>query len=114
MKGRVVHVVIHGQRYAVRSDLDATYVAELAGYLDERMTQAATELQTADAVRVAVIAALNIADELFRAKAEGGRIDGRWRSRAADIEQLVDRVLGVSAEPAEAPSTHRGAARESA
>ena len=32
-----MQVEIHGQRYAVRSDLDAQYIAELAGYLDEKM-----------------------------------------------------------------------------
>jgi cell division protein ZapA (FtsZ GTPase activity inhibitor) len=44
---KVVHVEIHGQRYAVRSDLDAQYIAELAGYLDEKMRSAARELASA-------------------------------------------------------------------
>jgi cell division protein ZapA len=91
--GRVVEVEILGQRYAVRSDLDPQYIAELAGYLDERMQAAARELSTTDTLRISVIAALNISDELFRARADSIGTDGRVRARAADIERLVDAVL---------------------
>lgn len=90
---QVVHVEIHGQRYAVRSDLDAQYIAELAGYLDEKMRGAARELASADALRIAVIAALNITDELYRARADSRGIEGRLHARAEAIERLVDAVL---------------------
>ncbi len=90
---KVVHVEIHGQRYAVRSDLDAQYIAELAGYLDEKMRGAARELASADPLRIAVIAALNITDELYRARADSRGIEGRLHARAEAIERLVDAVL---------------------
>jgi cell division protein ZapA (FtsZ GTPase activity inhibitor) len=93
MKPRVVHVDIHGQRYAVRSDLDPQYIGELADYLDEKMRMAAQELTSSDPLRVAVIAALNVVDELFRAQASTTSAAGEWSSRAAVIEQLVDAVL---------------------
>ena len=94
MKGRVVHVVIHGQRYAVRSDLDPSYIADLSAYVDEKMRLAAKELQSGDPLRVAVIAALNVADELYRARADGSGIEGRYVKRTAEIERLVDAALG--------------------
>jgi len=90
---RVIQVDIHGQRYAVRSDLDPAYINELATYLDEKMHLAARETQSADSLRVAVIAALNVADELFRARAEGSGIEGQMLARTAEIERLVDAVL---------------------
>ena len=90
---RIVHVEIHGQRYAVRSDLDPAYVSQLAMYFDEKMRLASTEIQTADSLRIAVIAALNVADELFRARADGRGLEGRVLDRAAEIERLVDAVL---------------------
>jgi cell division protein ZapA len=93
-KGRVVHVHIHGQQYAVRSDLDPQYVAELAAYVDEKMRLASREIASADIVRVSVIAALNLADELFRARGDRQSPDERqWASRAADLERLVDAAL---------------------
>jgi cell division protein ZapA len=90
----VVHVDIHGQRYAIRSDLDPQYIGELATYVDERMRLAAQELATADAAKVAIIAALNIADELFRSRADVSGVHGRITARAMEIERLVDQALG--------------------
>jgi cell division protein ZapA len=100
MPTRVVHIDIHGQRYAVRSDLDPAYIGELAAYLDEKMRLASIEIQSADSLRVAVIAALNVADELFRAVADGRGLEGRMLARAADIERLVDVVLAQARTPA--------------
>jgi cell division protein ZapA len=88
---RVVHVDIQGQRYAIRSALDPTYVADIAAFVDRRMDQAGRELATSDVVRIAVISALNIADELFRTVQESA--DGRLQARAAEIERLVDAAL---------------------
>lgn len=93
MTSRVIHVDIHGQRYAVRSELDPQYISELAAYLDEKMQMAARELTSAEPLRVAVIAALNVVDELFRARTSTTEAAGEWTSRAAVIEQLVDAVL---------------------
>lgn len=90
---QVVHVDIHGQRYAVRSDLDPQYVAELAAFLDDRMRAAARELASADPLRIAVIAALNIADELRRARLDASSAEGQLRLRAEQLEQIVDTVL---------------------
>ncbi|MCR4375550.1 MAG: cell division protein ZapA [Acidobacteria bacterium] len=93
MTTRVVTVEIHGQRYAVRSDLDQAYIAELAAYLDQKMRLAADELSSADSLRIAIIAALNLADELYRARADGVGVEGRVLEKAAEIERLVDAVL---------------------
>jgi cell division protein ZapA len=93
MGTRVVTVEIHGQRYAVKSDLDQAYIAELAAYLDLKMRMAADELSSADSLRVAVIAALNVADELYRARAANGEADSRVLEKTVEIERLVDAVL---------------------
>lgn len=93
MTSRVVSVDIHGQRYAVRSELDPQHIGELAGYLDEKMRLAARELASADPLRIAVIAALNICDELYRARAQADGIEQRLLARAGEIERLVDAVL---------------------
>ena len=96
MKTRVIHVDIHGQRYSVRSDLDPQYVGELAMYMDEKMRLAARELASADPLRVAVMAALNVADELFRARADSGGAEGRVAARTREIERLVDAALATA------------------
>jgi cell division protein ZapA len=92
-QSRVVHVEIHGQRYPIRSGLDATYVGELAAYVDEKMRLAARESRAGDTLKIAVLAALNIADEYFRASHEAR--DGRdaVTRRTQELERMLDLVL---------------------
>ncbi len=80
---RVVHVDIQGQRYAIRSALDPKYVADSRRSWTSGWSCAGRELATSDAVRIAVIAALNIADELFRTRQDSPRsAQARARNRA--------------------------------
>lgn len=98
--GRVMHVDIQGQRYAIRSELDPKYVNDLAAYVDQRMERVGRELASTDGVRLAVLAALNIADELFRARVDSGGVASQLLSRAADIERLVDAALAAASDNA--------------
>jgi len=98
-ESRVVHVEIHGQRYPIRSGLDPQYVAELAAYVDEKMRLAARESQAGDTLKLAVLAALNIADEFFRACDEVQSDHATLNRRAAALERIVDAALGREEEP---------------
>jgi cell division protein ZapA len=92
---RVVHVEVHGQRYPIRSTLDPQYVVELAAYVDEKMRLAAKESPAGDTLKVAVLAALNIADEFFRACNEVQSDQAAITRRAAALERLLDMALGL-------------------
>jgi len=91
---QVVSVEIRGQRYPIRSALDPRYVNGLASYVDEKMRSAADAAPSSDSLRLAVLAALNIADELFRCQEQqkGGRAALAERTEA--LERLVDAALG--------------------
>ena len=91
--GRVVPVEIHGQRYPIRSTLEPEYVARLASYVDEKIRAAAESTPTGDSLRLAVLAALNIADELFRCRDINRHRDGELAERAGELERILDRVL---------------------
>ncbi|OLC51749.1 MAG: hypothetical protein AUI64_00250 [Acidobacteria bacterium 13_1_40CM_2_64_6] len=95
-EGRVIPVEIAGQRYPIRSTLDQEYVARLARYVDEKMRAAADSTPTGDTLRLAVLAALNIADELFRCRDANRDCNGEIAQRAGEIERLLDRVLMAS------------------
>jgi len=89
----LISVEIHGQRYPIRSGLDQEYVARLAHYVDEKMRAAADSTPTGDALRLAVLTALNVADELFRCR-DGARLrSGELAERAGELERLLDRAL---------------------
>jgi cell division protein ZapA len=92
-EGRVIPVDIHGQRYPIRTGLDPEYVARLAVYVDEKIRAAAESATTGDSLRLAVLAALNIADELFRLRDISSERDGALAERAGELERLLDRIL---------------------
>jgi cell division protein ZapA len=94
-QGIVVPVEISGQRYPIRTALDPAYVARLAAYVDEKMRAAEESTPSGDPVRLAVITALNIADELFRCRETSDARDGRLAVRAEELERLLDSVLAT-------------------
>ena len=59
-------VEVFGQRLGVRADGDATRLQELARFVDYRMREVADRSSSVDTVKIAVLTALNIADELFQ------------------------------------------------
>ena len=103
---RLVTVEISGQRYRIRTHLDPTYVAELAGYVERKMQLAVRESAVGDTLKIAVLAALNIADECFRARAEGSARGTDFSERALQLERLLDMALagdGAAGRPGDPP-----------
>ena len=98
--GRLVSVEINGLRYPIRSQLDPAYVADLAAYVEEKMQLAARESPAGDTLKIAVLAALNIADECFRARDE--RSAQRSRPERADPRTRTDAGPGARPDPAAA------------
>ena len=96
---RVVTVEIAGQRYPIRSALDERYVTELAAYVDQKMRAASQAAPTSDMLGVAVLVALNIADEFFRAREQQSSASGDLNERAMRLERLVDDVLAQATAP---------------
>lgn len=93
MESRVVSVEINGMRYPIRSHLDAAYIADLAAYVEQKMQLAAKESPAGDTLKIAVLAALNIADECFRAREEGSAQRLDVNERARELERLLDLAL---------------------
>ena len=89
-----VHVEIFGLSYSVQAGAEPGYVEQLAGFVDQQMRDVSRGAGAVDSVRIAVLAALNIADELFqtRARLRGGdeklmrRADSLARELASALE----------------------------
>ena len=90
---KVVTIEIQGLRYPIRSELDEQYVIELARYVDGKMARAGHEVPTGESLKIAVLAALNIADELFRCRGAGTLEHAELVSRTHDLERLVTAAL---------------------
>jgi cell division protein ZapA len=89
----VVTVEIAGQRYPIRSGLDPSYVADLAAYVDQKMRDASDSAPTSDMLGLAVLVALNVTDELFRARQKQSGSQGQLDALALRLERLVDEAL---------------------
>jgi len=86
-------VVIYDQEYFVRGDLDEEYIQKLAKYLDVKMRAIAGRTRTVDSLRVAVLAALNIADEYHQVKAKYEETTKRVDEKVDECSRILDRFL---------------------
>ncbi len=94
---KTAKVEIFDQTYQIRGEIDEAYTQELAHYVDGKMRQVAEATGTVDSIRVAVLAALNIADELHELRNRAGELEGTIRQRAERCLSLVERALAASA-----------------
>jgi len=94
-KGNQVQVEIFGQSYSVKSGGEPAYVQKLAAYVDEEMKDVSRASGAVDSVRIAVLAALNLADEIFRLRQES---DSKHASGATVDERAMRlaRKLGAA------------------
>jgi cell division protein ZapA len=93
---RVVHVEVHGQRYPIKTTLEPSYVQELAAYVDRKMALASDASPSSDTLALAVLSALNVADELFRLRNQHLDEAGSLSARAAALERMVDQALELA------------------
>jgi cell division protein ZapA len=92
-----VKAEIFGQTYTIRGELDHEYVMKLASFVDEKMREVANATATVDTQKVAVLAALAIADELHSAQRDIGYREDVLREQAERCLTLVERALKQSA-----------------
>jgi len=95
--GVPVKVQIFGQTYSIRGELDEAYMQELARYVDEKMQTIADMTKTVDTQKVAVLAALAIADELRSIQRDRGEPEELLREQAERCLTLVERALKQTA-----------------
>jgi cell division protein ZapA len=88
-----VKVQIFGQTYSIYGELDQAYVQKLASYVDEKMTAISEATKTIDTHKVAVLAALAIADELHSSQRDRGEEESLLREQAERCLTLVERAL---------------------
>ena len=92
-----VKVQIFGQTYSIRGELEEKYVQKLARFVDEKMHAIASATATVDTQKVAVLAALAIADELHSMQRDRGDYEQLMREQAERCLTLVERALKQTA-----------------
>lgn len=85
MAAEQVSLRIYGETYTLRTDEDPGYAEEVAGYVDARMREVAASGKVVVTSRIAVLAAMHIADELLKLRREVERSRGEDDSRLGTL-----------------------------
>jgi cell division protein ZapA len=93
---RDMKIEIYDQMYNVNGEQDEEYLKELAAYVDGKMRTIAESTHMVDSLKVAVLAALNIADEMFTMRQKQQEIEGPLRKRVEKCVSLVEKALEQS------------------
>jgi cell division protein ZapA len=88
-----VKIEIYDQSYNVNADGNEEYLKELADFVDGKMRSIAESTRMVDSLKVAVLAALNIADETFTLRRRQQEIDGPLRKRVEKCVAMVEKAL---------------------
>ncbi len=95
-------VRIFGQEYSVRADTNAEHVRQVAELVDEKMREVASRSSQVSTIRVAILAALNLADELVSLRAGEMRSVDELQTRALQLANALEARLS-SKEDSTAP-----------
>ena len=88
-----IRVVIYDQEYFMRGDLNQEYIQRLAKYVDTRMRSIAERTRTVDTLRVAILAALNVADEYHQLKARYEEVTEHLDQKVGKYSDALDEIL---------------------
>jgi len=95
---RTVRVTIFGEDYQIRTDLGEKYTKECAQYVDDAIQEAHVGGHVAEPHKAAILAALKITDELFRARAEAAGLSELVRDRVEDLTARLEEIRASSRE----------------
>jgi len=89
-----VKISIFGQEYSVKAPADPDYIKKIAQYLDEKMREVQSGFSsTQSSTRIAILAGMNITDELFTAKQSGEVDSSDAEQKISSLIELIDDAL---------------------
>ena len=89
-----VTLTIYGHEYTLKGEADSDYVQKVSGFVDRKMKEVADNSSVASTAKVAIFAAINIADELFRERQKRHEALAMLDERTGQIAELLEREVG--------------------
>ena len=89
-----IEVDVFGQRLSLQGNADENYVQELAQYVEGQMNTIAGNLATSTPTKVAILAAINIADQLFTQESRRQAGEAEVERRATGLLECIDKQIG--------------------
>jgi cell division protein ZapA len=93
MEKSSVKVNIMGMEYALKADVNPDYIQELASYVNNKMQRLNSGAPTYTPLKIAVLSAVNISDELFRMKRKYENLVKEIESTSEEITEKLDQFL---------------------
>lgn len=87
---KTIEVHIMGQKFLVRSESDEHYVSRVAEFVNEKVTEISRKTQSIPSLNVAILAAMNIADEYLRMRDKKEQIFQSVEKRIRGLIELID------------------------
>tara|TARA_B100000700_G_C14435717_1_gene574739 strand:+ start:247 stop:537 length:291 start_codon:yes stop_codon:yes gene_type:complete len=89
-----VKISIFGQEYSVKAPADPDYIKKIAQYLDEKMREVQSGFTTTQSsTRIAILAGMNITDELFNSRQSGDTEDSDIEEKISSLIELIDESI---------------------
>ena len=89
-----IEVDVFGQRLSLQGNADENYVQELVQYVEGQMNTIAGNLTTSTPTKVAILAAINIADQLFTQESRRQAGEAEVERRATELLECIDKQIG--------------------
>jgi cell division protein ZapA len=93
LEGTVLKVNIYGTEYPIRGEVDVEYIRHVAEYVDRKMREVDQTTAAKSSLKVAILTALNIADELFRERDEKKSLVQTLETRLDQLTKLINENL---------------------
>lgn len=87
---RTMEISIMGQKFMIKSESDDDYVNEVAKFVDGRINEVMQNTKSVASINVAILAAMNIADEYLKFKQERKIKFNTVEKKIEDLIELVD------------------------
>ncbi len=95
MIDKIIEIEIFDQKYRIRvkGEEDEQYISHLTSYVDQKMREVAVKSKSADSTKIAVLAALNIADEFFLNQKKLDKLNEVIGNMESEIEGLEENLF---------------------
>ena|SRR4030065_183542 len=93
-KERLVEIKVFGQTYTVKTDAEEDYIQEVAKYVNEKMDEVLKKTKSVSSLNVAILTALNIADDLLKEKEKRITLLREIGEKSKDLVKKIDIKIG--------------------
>jgi cell division protein ZapA len=93
-KERLVEIKVFGQTYTVKTDAEEDHIQAVAQYVNEKISEVLKKTRSVSSLNVAILTALNIADDLLREKEKRRALLHEIESKSRDLAEKIDIEIG--------------------